>query len=131
MANKKLCRFCSRGYVPQRDELICPVCAKEVSRAVSMPVGEPVILDAKGPEMINLDLESVSPEPEVTAEDLEEELSKDEPEPEKEPEPEVLPEPEPEPVVVKASAPEPEPEPEVPKSAEENRYQKDVVNPTE
>lgn len=125
MANKKLCRFCSTGFVPQRNEKICPTCSMEVSRAVSLPVGEPVIIESPQikviiPSDVDAEIKITEkevievPEPEVTAEDLEEELSKNETVPV--PEPEVS-------VVVEAAAP---------KSAEENRKQDaEVINPTE
>ncbi len=48
MPNYKQCRFCSNKYVPLRDERICPDCEKDVIRAVSMPTGEPVMVEAGG-----------------------------------------------------------------------------------
>lgn len=143
MANKKLCRFCSEGFVPQRNEGICPKCSMEVSRAVSLPPGEPVFIDQHiaqhdkideilrnkplAPETLKaINDEIKEPEkspdiPEETKEILKEEV--------KEPEPEI---PEPEPVI-EAPEPEvlPEPKPEPRPSPEEDRKQKDVVNPTE
>lgn len=145
MANKKLCRFCSTGFVPQRDEKICPICSMEVSRAVSLPVGEPVIIESQDIKItvpqdadVNLTIkekttESEEPEPEkgILPEPVGVPIPEIKPEPVIEVSPELpkeievpstIKEPEPKPVVVKAAAP---------SSPEEDRKQKDVVNPTE
>lgn len=141
MANKKICRFCSTGFVPQRNELICPVCEKIVVRAVSMPIGEAVVIESPQikitiPPDVNAELEITEKEvidepepdkPEITKEDVKQAIIETNPDPEIQkailgdaaPKQEKAPEP----VVVEASAP---------KSAEDNRKQDaEVINPTE
>ena len=103
MANYKYCRLCGSRYLPVSDERICSNCEADIVRAVSMPTGQPVILDAEEHE--KPEVPKLAELPEIP-----------------------LPAPE---IIAEAPAPEPDPAPEVPKSAEENRYQKDVVNPTE
>lgn len=44
MPNYKQCRFCSKKYIPLRDERICADCSKDVVYAVQMPVGEPIVI---------------------------------------------------------------------------------------
>lgn len=60
MPNYKECRLCTSKYIPQRDERICSECEKDIIRAVSMPVGEPVILDAKKVETLEKTAEIIT-----------------------------------------------------------------------
>lgn len=59
MPNYKLCRFCTKRFIPVKDERICIECQKDIQQAVSMPTGEPVQ---------TIDVSRLPPEPEPVPE---------------------------------------------------------------
>lgn len=149
MPNYKLCRFCTEKFIQQTNERICSKCEKDVVRAVSMPTGEPVYVNVESVPPINpaistattdtpiIDKETVNavlnekivipaiPDPSESDEALLKAGKKILQSKEVVDEPEVV-------EIVKEEIVEPTaPESKVPQSPEEDRIQKDVINPTE